>query len=232
VKQAESQYRIRKQYERPIWLDGERSSKKELLRLSAGSLNLGDERQLEFPSLCLRPSDRVAITGNNGCGKSTLLRHIRSELLLPPERTVYLPQEISIARCCSLLEETKTLKGEILGQVMSVVSCLGSRPEQILQSAEPSPGEVRKLLLALGIVQKPHLIVLDEPTNHLDLPSIESLEAALKDCPCALLLVSHDERFLTALTTQQWHIAGSGDDTGNTHLRMNSDTKPCNCSQE
>jgi len=53
----------------------------------------------------------------------------------------------------------------------------------------------------------PHLIIMDEPTNHLDLPSIECLEDALFDCPCGMLLVSHDQRFLDTLTHKQWHIS-------------------------
>ena len=43
-------------------------------------------------------------------------------------------------------------------------------------------------------------------TNHLDLPSIEALEAALVECPCALLIVSHDTRLLAAVAEQHWHI--------------------------
>ncbi len=70
----------------------------------------------------------------------------------------------------------------------------------------PSPGELRKLILALGLLDSPHLIVLDEPTNHLDLPSIECLETALRSAAGALLLVSHDERFLSALCQVRWSI--------------------------
>jgi len=47
---------------------------------------------------------------------------------------------------------------------------------------------------------------MDEPTNHLDLPSIEALESALTDCPCALLLVSHDQRFLEAICDIEWRL--------------------------
>jgi macrolide transport system ATP-binding/permease protein len=72
---------------------------------------------------------------------------------------------------------------------------------------EASPGELRKLLLALGIALQPHLIIMDEPTNHLDLPSNECLEEALSDCPCGLLLVSHDEQLLRRLTRTHRQIA-------------------------
>jgi ATPase subunit of ABC transporter with duplicated ATPase domains len=60
---------------------------------------------------------------------------------------------------------------------------------------DPSPGEARKLLLALGLDRHAWALVLDEPTNHLDLPTVERLEAALADYPGAILLVTHDDAF-------------------------------------
>jgi len=78
-----------------------------------------------------------------------------------------------------------------------------------LSSEQVSPGEVRKLFLALGILRGPQVIMLDEPTNHLDLPSIEALEVALSDCPCALICVSHDKPFLKTLGGQSWRITRS-----------------------
>ena len=47
---------------------------------------------------------------------------------------------------------------------------------------------------------------MDEPTNHLDLPSIQCMEDALAEVRCALLLVSHDLRFLGRLTSTRWEI--------------------------
>ena len=69
---------------------------------------------------------------------------------------------------------------------------------------EPSPGEVRKLLLAEGIQKQPVLIIMDEPTNHMDLPSIQCVEDALAACSCALLLVSHDHIFLKNVVSYFW----------------------------
>jgi ATPase subunit of ABC transporter with duplicated ATPase domains len=51
---------------------------------------------------------------------------------------------------------------------------------------------------------------MDEPTNHLDLQSIEALEAVLADCPCALVLISHDMPFLNATTTESWRFTTEG----------------------
>jgi ATPase subunit of ABC transporter with duplicated ATPase domains len=47
---------------------------------------------------------------------------------------------------------------------------------------------------------------MDEPTNHLDVGSVEALEAAFANWPGALLLVSHDHRFLSRLTTARWEV--------------------------
>ncbi|MBN1214556.1 MAG: ABC transporter ATP-binding protein, partial [Candidatus Lokiarchaeota archaeon] len=121
------------------------------------------------------------------------------------------PQEIPLERSQQILNEALALPNEKLGHLMTIVSRLGSLPQRLLESTEPSPGEFRKLLLALGMTYQPHIIIMDEPTNHLDLPSIECLEQALSDCPCCLVLVSHDRYFLEKLTEQRWEIGRDGD---------------------
>lgn len=59
-------------------------------------------------------------------------------------------------------------------------------------------------MIARGLLSSPRLIVMDEPTNHLDIRSIEALQDVLRHCACALVLVSHDERFLDALADVRW----------------------------
>ena len=205
---------VKKRHETGIWVDGASFIPRDfLLRLPAGSLPLGGERQLHFPDLEIGGTSRIALTGANGLGKSTLIRHLLNHLQLPAEKLVTVPQEISADDSRALLEAIKQLPNDERGQVMTTISRLGSRPARLLESALPSPGEVRKLLLAIGIVRGPHLIVMDEPTNHMDLPGIMCLEQALADCPCALLLVSHDEAFLGKITLTDWLLEkeASGD---------------------
>ncbi len=203
--------RVRKQYEIGIWLPGSTSKRNTLLELPVGSLVLGEHRQLAYPDLTIRPTDRIALTGVNGSGKSTLVRHLLTRLDVPPEQLTYVPQEIDAGRSREMLDQARLLAKDRLGHLMTIVSRLGSRPDRLLASEQPSPGEIRKLLLALGMLGAPHIIIMDEPTNHMDLPSIEALEAALADCPCALLLVSHDRRFLEPLTHAIWHIDANPD---------------------
>lgn len=210
---------VKKRYETGIWVDGASYMPRDfLLRLPAGELALGGGRVLRFPALEIGGTSRIALTGANGLGKSTLIRHVLERLQVPPEKCVTVPQEISAEDSRVLLESVKRLPNDELGRVMITISRLGSRPARLLESALPSPGEVRKLLLALGIVRGPHLIVMDEPTNHMDLPGILCLESALADCPCAVLLVSHDEDFLAKITETEWRLAREGD--GHTRLEV------------
>ncbi len=189
-----------------IGIRGERSSRNALIRMGGGTLALGEGRLLTFPNLLMQPSDRIALVGPNGCGKSTLVRRIVEATTLESDRVIYVPQEITAEDSVAIHAAARAVIGTRLGEIMGWVGRLGSDPRRVLDSALPSPGEVRKLLLATKLALHPHLIVMDEPTNHMDLPSIECLEEALDDCACGLLLVSHDRTFLDRLTGIAWSI--------------------------
>jgi ATPase subunit of ABC transporter with duplicated ATPase domains len=206
VEERLQEVEVAKEYRLGIWMEGECSKRNTLFFCPEAQIPLGKDRYLSHPDLVMKPSDRIALTGPNGAGKSTLIRRIINNLDLPPSRLVYVPQEIDRQTSLAVMDQLKTLSHEEMGRLLTVVSRLGSRPERLLESREPSPGEVRKLLLAFGIVKRPHLIIMDEPTNHMDLPSIECLENALADCPCGLLLVSHDLHFLQSLAEIRWDI--------------------------
>lgn len=177
-----------------------------LFRLGPEEIALGGDKILSIPEICMAPGQRVALTGANGSGKSTLIRRILSELDEFGERLVYIPQEISAEESAALVAEVRATTQERLGELMAYFSRLGSDPERLLETGLPSPGEARKLLLALGIVRIPQLIIMDEPTNHLDVVSVECLEEALGEVECGLLLVSHDMAFIEALTSIRWRI--------------------------
>ena len=198
---------VKKVYETGVWLEDSKSPRDTVLNLDAGEIAFASERVLRWPQLAIKADQRIAITGNNGIGKSTWINHVLPLLNVPSEHVVFLPQEVSAATARELMAEVRALPNEKLGHIMNVVSRLNSRPERLLESHQPSPGEVRKLLLAMGLSRQPHIIVMDEPTNHLDLPSIEALEAALADCPCALLMVSHDQDFIERVGAQSWQVA-------------------------
>lgn len=186
-----------------------------VLRFGPTELQLGPDRRLSVPELEVTPHERVGLVGGNGGGKSTLVRALVDACEY--ERVLYIPQEISAERAATIADRARAVSSDRLGRLMSTISRLGSEPERLLATAVPSPGELRKLMLALGLESQPQLIIMDEPTNHLDLPSIELVQHALAEADGALLLVSHDVRFLQALTQTTWRIVT---ETGNQDTKV------------
>ena len=204
-----------------ITLGGERTPRRLLLALDEEELPLGQEHTLWHPALVLRPEDRIGLVGPNGSGKSTLIRRLVAGLEAAGVTAAYLPQELEPWAAKGILDGFRNLPPQRLGRAMTLVRRLGSDPARLLQSQEPSPGEARKLLLAQAIEAGPHVVILDEPTNHMDLPSLACLEDALADCGAALVLVSHDPRFLARLARSLWTICrGEG---GRWELSANAD---------
>jgi ATPase subunit of ABC transporter with duplicated ATPase domains len=187
-------------------ITGVYSRKKNLLFLPAGEIILHRSKVLTIPDLLIGHKDRIALTGANGSGKTTLIKQIVRIAGENNEKVLYLKQEISSADTLKIMKAFQNLSKTEKGTVLSSFSRLGSEPESILTTPEPSPGEIRKLFFAMEMRFSPELVILDEPANHLDMASIECLEQALLDCNCALLLVSHDEYFLNRLAGIRWHI--------------------------
>lgn len=196
--------RVEKRYDGDLWLDVAPAPRRVLIRSRECDIPCGPGA-LHLPDLYVGNTDHIAITGPNGAGKSTLLEHLRPHI---PDGIAWLdiPQELDEELAHGVVERVRALSSGERGRVLSVVAQLNSDPARILEGCATSPGEMRKLLLALGVLSSPALIVMDEPTNHLDLHSVEALERALAGYPGALLLVSHDERFLNACTSVRWNI--------------------------
>ncbi|WP_426731431.1 ATP-binding cassette domain-containing protein [Myxococcus faecalis] len=206
VSDAVGEFHADKTMGRSVFVDYVRSPNPWLITLDVPELRVGDVPLLGPVKLSVGREARVRIEGPNGAGKSTLVRALLENTRVPRERILYLPQDVGAEEARATLDAVRALPPEEKGRVLSLVAALGVDPERLLGSEQPSPGEVRKLLIARGLGQHAWALVLDEPTNHLDLPSIERLEAALREYPGALLLVSHDSTFARACTSECWRV--------------------------
>lgn len=208
VRQTLEEAHVDKQYAGDIWMDAEASPRRVLVRMEACELTQG-EHCLRIPDLAVGNAEHIGIAGVNGSGKTTLLTALMR--MVPDDlSTLFIPQEIGSELAARIMASLHEASPGERGRVLSIVAQLNSDPDRILDGGELSPGELRKLMLAQGILRHPVLIAMDEPTNHLDVGSIEALERVLVAYPGALVLVSHDERLLEKTTDFRWCLE-SGD---------------------
>jgi ATP-binding cassette subfamily F protein uup len=179
-----------------------------LLSLQDVALTFGGAPLLTKAELSVAAGERVALVGRNGSGKSTLLK-IAAGLVeadsgvrfVQPGATIrYLPQEPDFSGFDTVLAyvEAGLAEGDDPYRARYLLEELGMTGEE--PTATLSGGEARRAALARTLAPSPDILLLDEPTNHLDLPAIEWLEAELKAMRGALVLISHDRRFLETLS--------------------------------
>jgi len=199
---------VEKEKGRAIFVGWEPPERRRLVSLDGVPLIAGG--QVLAPSVrgVVERTSRIHLAGRNGAGKSTLLAELARAAALPPERLLHLHQERTADDGRALAAAIGRLDPATRGRLGQIAAALGLDPDAAVRSAAPSPGEARKLELALGLARRAWLLLLDEPSNHLDLPSVERLEAALAGYPGALVLVSHDHALAARLTETRWELDG------------------------
>ena len=177
------------------------------------TLGGGGSPLLAGVDLSVAAGERLCLVGRNGSGKSTLLKIAAgmiepdsgTRFLQPGTAVRYLPQEPDLAGFATTLAYAEAGLGPLDNpyRAVSLLNELGLTGEE--DPATLSGGEARRAALVRVLAPEPDILLLDEPTNHLDLPAIEWLEAELKSLRSALVLISHDRRFLTNLSrTTVW----------------------------
>jgi ABC transport system ATP-binding/permease protein len=179
-----------------------------LIQLKDIKLTFGGTPLLAGVELSVSPAERVCLIGRNGSGKSTLLKIAAgtvepdsgSRFVQPGATIRYLPQEPDFGGSATTLSyvEAGLGPGDDRYQARYLLEQLALRGDE--EPSQLSGGEARRAALARVLAPSPDILLLDEPTNHLDLPTIEWLESELDSRRAALVIISHDRRFLSNLS--------------------------------
>ncbi len=184
-----------------------------LIQLKDIALTFGGTPLLAGVELAVSSGERVCLIGRNGSGKSTLLKIVaglveadKGSRFVQPGATIrYLPQEPDFTgfRTTLAYVEAGLNPGDDSYQAQYLLEQLGLTGTE--DPANLSGGEARRAALARVLAPSPDILLLDEPTNHLDLSTIEWLEGELASRRSALVIISHDRRFLSTLSrTTVW----------------------------
>ena len=160
--------------------------------------------------------------GVNGAGKSTLLKLVTGSTE-PDQGAVNLGASVKLGyfaqHSMDLLEGELTIlqwleqKFPKAGQapLRALCGCFGFSGDDVEKRCRIlSGGEKARLVMAAMLFDPPNFLVLDEPTNHLDLDTKEMLIKALAAYEGTMLFVSHDRRFLAALSNRVLELTADG----------------------
>ena len=182
---------------------------KEIVRLENICFSYGEKKILSDFDFTMRTGERVRLVGANGAGKTTLLKLISGDLrptagnVKVSGKIAYLNQDLSLLNPDKTVVENIADYAEILPHDAHIIAAnFGFRGDASRKKVHVlSGGELLKATLAavIGGKHQPDLLILDEPTNNLDIKSTTVLEDALNQYRGAILIVSHDEVFISNL---------------------------------
>jgi ATPase subunit of ABC transporter with duplicated ATPase domains len=189
-------------------------SGEDVVRLTRVHKAYGERVVYQGLDLLVRRGERWCVLGANGAGKSTLLKLVAGEAL-PDEGQVTVGGSVKLGyfaqHAMELLAPQRTVWDTLqdafpratVGSLRTLAGSFGFSGDAIEKECRVlSGGERARLVLATLLYDPPNLLVLDEPTNHLDLATREMLVTALSRFEGSMLFVSHDRRFLSALSNR------------------------------
>jgi len=197
-------------------------SGEDVARLAGVRKAWGQRAVYDGLDLLVRRGERWCVLGANGAGKSTLLKLVAGEAQ-PDAGTVSVGGSVRMGyfaqHAMELLSPEKTVWETLVdafprasvGSLRTLAGCFGFSGDEIEKPCRVlSGGEKARLVLARLLYDPPNFLVLDEPTNHLDAATREMLVRALSGYEGTMLFVSHDRRFLAALSNRVLELAPDG----------------------
>jgi ATPase subunit of ABC transporter with duplicated ATPase domains len=170
----------------------------------------------------IRRRERWCVMGVNGAGKSTLLKLIAGSAE-PDTGSVAIGGSVKMGyfaqHAMDLLDGDETIFESLeasfpqagQGSLRTLAGCFGFSGDDVEKRVRVlSGGEKARLVMAKMLYDPPNFLVLDEPTNHLDMATKEMLINALAQYEGSMLFVSHDRRFLAALSNRVLELTPDG----------------------
>jgi ATPase subunit of ABC transporter with duplicated ATPase domains len=202
---------------RPAQRSGE-----DVARLAGVSKRYGSRTVYDSLDLLVRRGERWCVLGANGAGKSTLLKLVAGAVA-PDAGAVSVGGSVKLGyfaqHAMELLDGEATVWDTLqvafprasVGSLRTLAGCFGFSGDEIEKRCRVlSGGEKARLVLAKLLYDPPNFLVLDEPTNHLDVTTKEMLVRALAGYEGTMLFVSHDRRFLGALSNRVLELGPEG----------------------
>jgi ATPase subunit of ABC transporter with duplicated ATPase domains len=182
----------------------------------------GERIVYEALDYTIRRRERCCVLGVNGAGKSTLLKLVTGAAK-PDTGSVAIGGSVKVGyfaqHAMDLLDGERTVFESLedsfpragQGSLRTLAGCFGFSGDEVEKKCRVlSGGEKARLVMAKMLYDPPNFLVLDEPTNHLDMATKEMLIAALSDYEGTMLFVSHDRRFLAALSNRVLELTPEG----------------------
>jgi zinc transport system ATP-binding protein len=176
-----------------------------ILNVSNLTVEISNQPIIDNLNFKIQRGITLAIVGPNGAGKTTLFRALLN--LVPYSGKIewrgkvkigYVPQILSVRDIPISVKEFLAFKNESPQDMQAVLAAVGLDSEAIIGKslATLSGGQMRRVLIAWAIVDKPDVLLFDEPTSGVDLDSEEAIYGMLRSLTekneITLLLISHD----------------------------------------
>ncbi|PCH33088.1 hypothetical protein WOLCODRAFT_92925 [Wolfiporia cocos MD-104 SS10] len=191
-----------------------------VLQLSEASFGYTPEKiLLRGINIDVGLDSRIAIVGPNGAGKSTLIKLLTGELKPMSGhvnqngrlRIGYFAQH-HVDTLVATMSPVQFLASKFPGKTeqeyrahLGNFQISGMTGLQLIGTL--SGGQKSRVAFAVLSMQRPHVLLLDEPTNHLDIEGLDALMSALSEWNGGVIVISHDERFITTVAKELWVCA-------------------------